>query len=176
MTPRLPAGRGIGFIALTFGVIGLVGLVVTLFWLVGFKVPSLLPGVQADPELVEQESGLMIMASLLNGLMAGLLAVFGLGLLRQWGPGWVFMLGRIWAWGMLPFALFGAWVGWLNMLAIDGRMQETGTGELLASADTLRMTALMGIVFGAALSWGVAFALLGWIGFASKRWSTYRHE
>ena len=54
MTVRLPAGRGIGFVALTFGVIGLVGLVVTLFWLVGFNVPSLLPGVQADPELVEK--------------------------------------------------------------------------------------------------------------------------
>ncbi|MCH2162370.1 MAG: hypothetical protein MK085_10920 [Phycisphaerales bacterium] len=166
MSRRVPGRLGVGITALAFGVIGLVGLVVSVAWLLGVDVPSIIPGVQADPDLVRNDTPLVAAAALFNGAMSVLLTVFGLGLLRNWNRDRVLQVGRIWAWTMLPFALFGGWVGWHNMLAADARMREPATDMLLASSDTARMTAIMGIVFGAALSWGVAFALLAWIRFA----------
>ena len=168
MTRRAPGCFGVGIVALAFGVIGSVGLVVSIAWILGASVPSIIPGVQADPDLVRNESPLVATAALLNGVLSILLAVFGLGLLRNWNRETVLRLGTTWAWCMLPFALFGAWVGWQNMVAADARLREPGTDMPLANSDTARMTAIMGIVFGAALSWGVAFALLAWLGFARR--------
>ena len=168
MMKAVPGSFGVGIVSLAFGVIGSVGLVVSIAWLFGANVPSIIPGVQADPDLVRNDSPLVATAALLNGAMSILLAVFGFGLLRKWKLATVLRLGRTWAWCMLPFALFGAWVGWQNMIAADVRMREPGTDMLLANSDTVRMTAIMGIVFGAALSWGVAFALLAWLGYAGR--------
>ena len=169
MNRRVPGSFVVGIVALAFGVIGSVGLVVSVAWILGASVPSIIPGVQADPDLVRNESPLVATAAILNGLMSILLALFGLGLLRNWNQRMVLRLGSTWAWCMLPFALFGAWVGWQNMVTADARLREPETDMLLANSDTLRMTAIMGIVFGAALSWGVAFALLAWLGFARKK-------
>ena len=163
---RFPPGTTIvGIAALAIGVIGIVGLILTLAWLMGVQVPSVLPGVSLHPELVAQHQSLAAMAGLLNGVLSILLAIFGGGLLRR--RGWAFAMGRIWAWTMLPFALFGAWVGWLNIKATDAGLQEVARGSPMASSDTARVTAVTGVVFGAALSWGVAFALLAWLRYAS---------
>ena len=163
---RFPPGTTIvGIAALAIGVIGVVGLVLTIAWLLGANVPSVLPGVELHPELVARHQLFAATAGLLNGGLSVLLACFGVGLLRR--KGWAFVAGRGWAWTMLPFALFGAWVGWLNIKATDAGLQDVVSGIPMASSDTARVTAVTGVVFGAALSWGVAFALLAWLRYAA---------
>ena len=162
---RFPPGSTIvGIAALVLVVVGIVGLALTIAWLLGGNVPTVLTGVELHPEIMESHRWMAAMAGLLNGAFSVVLASFGLGLLRH--HLWAFPLGRIWAWLMLPFSLFGAWVGWLNLHATDAGLQDVATGIPLASADTARVTAVTGVVFGAALSWGVAFALLAWLRYA----------
>ena len=164
---RFPPGTTIvGIAALAIGVIGMVGLLLTIAWLLGGDVPSVLPGVELHPGLIDRHRWLAAIAGLINGALSTILALFGIALLRR--RGWAFVLGKIWAWVMLPFALFGAWVGWLNLKATDAGLQDLATGIPLASSDTARVTAVTGVVFGAALSWGVAFALLAWLRYASQ--------
>jgi hypothetical protein len=164
---RFPPGTTIvGIAALVLGVVGIVGLLLTVSWLLGGNVPSVLPGVELNPELVDRHRGMAATAGLLNGVLSLLLVIFAFGLLRR--HTWAFPFGRIWAWLMLPFSLFGAWVGWLNLRATDAGLQDTVTGIPLASADTARVTAVTGVVFGAALSWGIAFALLAWLHFSKR--------
>lgn len=159
---RFPPGATIvGIAALALGVIGLMGLALTVAWLAGADVPSVLPGVNVEGSEKSGHPAAAITAALGSGIMSALLAVFGAGLMRRasWSP----LVGRLWASLMFPFSLFGAWVGWLNLKATDQGLIDAATGTPMAMADTARVTAVTGVVFGAALSWAVAFACLAWL-------------
>jgi hypothetical protein len=58
----------------------------------------------------------------------------------------------------------------LNLMATDRGMNGLSPSETpLAVADTARITGVTGVVFGAALSWGIAFALLAWLRYAGGK-------
>jgi hypothetical protein len=162
----------VGYAALSLGVIGLVGLALLVAWLGGASVPAVLPGVYvAQDEFVAHRS-LTLVAGFGNGFMSLLLSGFGLGLLRR--GAWSLPLGMWWGRLTFPWALFGAWVGWLNLMATDRGMNALApSGTPLAVADTARITGVTGVVFGAALSWALAFAVLAWLRYAREMESAH---
>ena len=163
---RFPPGATIvGYAALCLGIIGLVGLSLLVAWLSGANVPAALHGVSVGRDDYAGHQTLTILAAVGNGIMSIMLTLLGIGLLRRYS--WSIAIGTWWARLTFPWALFAAWVGWLNLMATDRGMNNLSPSEVpLAVADTARITGVTGVVFGAALSWALAFALLAWLRYA----------